>query len=119
MTLKRAIRIASAWSQGHVCTLRDGDAEEYHRMALEAFRAMQEAEKNEPLTENELDGLDEQPIYFVPKDGRYARTGWRIYQGGKVAVKSREDKSTLYFYYRKDYGEKWAAYRHPTEKEET
>ena len=47
MTLKHAIRLASAWSQGHVCTLRDGEAEEYHRMALEVFRAMQEAEKEE------------------------------------------------------------------------
>ena len=44
MTLKRAIRIASAWSQGHVCTLRDGEAEEYHKMALEAFLAMQDSE---------------------------------------------------------------------------
>lgn len=37
MTLARAIQIASAWAQGVVCTLRLGEAEEYHRMALMAL----------------------------------------------------------------------------------
>ena len=36
----------------------------------DALRAQQEAEKNEPLTGAELDGLIGQPIYFVAMDGR-------------------------------------------------
>ena len=47
MTRQRALRLAREWSQGHVCSLRDGEAAEYHSM----FAAMlEEAPPNEPLT---------------------------------------------------------------------
>ena len=32
MTRQRALRLAREWSQGHGCSLRDGEAEEYHAM---------------------------------------------------------------------------------------
>lgn len=38
MTRKRAIRIAEKWSEGRVCTLREGEAQEYHKMCLAALR---------------------------------------------------------------------------------
>lgn len=41
MTLERAIRLAKKWSQGYVCTLREGEAAEYHKLAL----ALMEQEK--------------------------------------------------------------------------
>ena len=47
MTRQRALRLAREWSQGHVCSLRDGEAAEYHSM----FAAMlEDAPPNEPLT---------------------------------------------------------------------
>ena len=47
MTRQRALRLAREWAQGHVCSLRDGEAEEYHAM----FATMlEDAPPNEPLT---------------------------------------------------------------------
>lgn len=46
MTRKRAIRLARRWAEGGVNTLREGEAQEYHKLALEAFLA-QEAQ-NQP-----------------------------------------------------------------------
>ena len=47
MTRQRALRLAREWAQGHVCSLRDGEAEEYHAM----FATMlEESMPNEPLT---------------------------------------------------------------------
>ena len=37
MTREKAIRIASKWAEGHVCTLREGEAQEYHKLCLEAL----------------------------------------------------------------------------------
>lgn len=34
MTIERAKRLAEQWSSGGVCTLRDGEAQEYHRLFL-------------------------------------------------------------------------------------
>ena len=38
MTRQRALRLAREWAQGYKCTLRDGEAAEYHSM----FAAMLE-----------------------------------------------------------------------------
>ena len=47
MTRQRALRLAREWAQGHVCSIRDGEAAEYHSM----FVAMlEESMSNEPLT---------------------------------------------------------------------
>lgn len=47
MNRQRAIRLAREWAQGHVCSLRDGEAAEYHAM----FASMlTEALENEPMT---------------------------------------------------------------------
>lgn len=50
MTRERAERLAMQWSVGGVCSLRDGEATEYHQMFYEMLRAQQEAEKSEPHT---------------------------------------------------------------------
>lgn len=34
MTLQRARSLASRWSRGHLCSLRHGEAEEYHKLFL-------------------------------------------------------------------------------------
>lgn len=38
MTKERAMRLAAKWANGGVCTLREGEAEEYHKLCLEALR---------------------------------------------------------------------------------
>lgn len=34
MTIERAKRLAKQWANGYVCSLREGEAEEYHKMFL-------------------------------------------------------------------------------------
>lgn len=55
MTRHQAMRLASKWAEGGVCTLREGEAKEYHKLCLDALRAQQEREKDHPRTswENE------------------------------------------------------------------
>ena len=42
MTRERAKRLAEQWSKGMVCTLREGEAEEYHKLCLSVLCAQQE-----------------------------------------------------------------------------
>ena len=42
MTEERAIRLAREWAFGGVCTLQDGEAQEYHKLALLALEAMRD-----------------------------------------------------------------------------
>lgn len=70
MTIERAIRLAAKWSQGFVCSISEGEAKEYHKMCLEALRAQQEPEKNDPLTAEELRNMDGCPVWCVDKSGR-------------------------------------------------
>lgn len=42
MTLDHAIRLASVWAFGGVCTLQEGEAQEYHKMALAALEAQRD-----------------------------------------------------------------------------
>mgnify|MGYP005794028651 CR=1 FL=1 len=61
MTRQRALRLAREWSQGHVCSLRDGEAAEYHSM----FAAMlEESMPNDPLTIEQLREMDGEPAWW-------------------------------------------------------
>ena len=55
MTIQKAIEIAAKWAEGGVCTIREEEAREYHKLCLDALRAQQEREKDHPRTswENE------------------------------------------------------------------
>lgn len=55
MTRQKAIELAAKWAEGGVCTLREGEAREYHKLCLDALRAQQEREKDHTSTcwENE------------------------------------------------------------------
>ena len=113
MTRQRALRLAREWSQGHVCSLRDGEAAEYHSM----FAAMlEEAPPNEPLTLEQLREKVGQPVWVqtpgIPKYGR-----WVIVAG----VDTEDGQRTLYCqgdYTCRNYGRDWLAYRRPPEGEE-
>lgn len=45
MTLDRAICLARSWAFGGCCTLAEGEAQEYHKMALEAFMQQKTTEQ--------------------------------------------------------------------------
>ncbi len=45
MSKERALTLARTWEQGHVCSLRDGEATEYHAMFA---KMLMEAMPNEP-----------------------------------------------------------------------
>lgn len=63
MNKKRALRLAREWAQGHTCSLRYGEVEEYHSM----FAAMlEEAPPNEPLTIEELREMNGEPVWVTP-----------------------------------------------------
>lgn len=63
MTRQRALRLAREWSQGHTCSLRYGEVEEYHSM----FAAMlEESMPNEPLTIEELREMNGEPVWVTP-----------------------------------------------------
>lgn len=74
MNKKRALSLARKWAQGYVCTLRDGEAAEYHAM----FASMLEAETlNKPLKPTGCYGcyyLDEQcaPCAYCIRGAGYA-----------------------------------------------
>ncbi len=62
MTRQRALRLAREWAQGHKCTLRDGEAAEYHSM----FAAMlEESMPNEPLPVLVNDEPDREYIDYI------------------------------------------------------
>ena len=42
MTIERAKRLAEQWASGGVCTLRDGEAQEYHRLFLSMLLGKQD-----------------------------------------------------------------------------
>ena len=60
------------------CPFCGGEAEEYHKMALKAFLAMQEAEKNEPLSLEQLLEMDGQPVWVDHPDGYKHYNGWTL-----------------------------------------
>lgn len=66
MTTERATRLAEKWSNGLVCSLREGEAAEYHKMFLDMLRAHGEAEENIPLTLDELREMDGEPVWVTP-----------------------------------------------------
>lgn len=42
MTIERAKQIAKQLANGYVCSLREGEAEEYHKLCFSALRAQEE-----------------------------------------------------------------------------
>lgn len=88
--------------------------------AISAIRAKQEAEKNDPLTLENLRGMDGAPLWFVSIADGFSAWGivrivemkhtWFVAVAG--AERAFGDKDS--------YGKTWLAYCHPpTEKEET
>lgn len=122
MTRQRALRLAREWSQGHVCSLRNGEAEEYHAM----FVAMLEKSMpNEPLTIEELREMNGEPVWVKQLKGlSVCDTDWAVVEfrlepdvkHDKIRVwwPGSEDEDTPS---EDDYGKTWLAYRRPKEEQ--
>lgn len=105
MTIEEAIK----WyeSKVHVIeTLELSDVQlEAAQMALDALRAKQETEKNEPLTIPELLQMDIQPVWVVNNDGNGE---WKLVDvENKLLYGVGEDYEIIYC------GTEYTAYRHP------
>lgn len=85
MNKARAIRIAAKWSQGHVCTLREGEAQEYHKLCLAALREQEQRERNEPLTLEELMVIDA-PVWCVCKPIEGGDGYWCLCRKGLITT---------------------------------
>ena len=53
MTIDRALRLARKWAAGHVCTLKEGEAQEYHQLCAEALERSRWIPVTERLPDNE------------------------------------------------------------------
>jgi hypothetical protein len=61
MNKKRALSLAREWAQGHICTLQDGEAGEYHAMFASI---LEKSTPNELLTLEQLRQMDGDPVYI-------------------------------------------------------
>lgn len=86
MTRQRALRLAREWSQGHGCSLRDGEAEEYHAM----FATMlEESMPNEPLTLEQLREMED-PVWCVRKTVEGFEGFWCLCNHGYILTPARQ-----------------------------
>ena len=125
MTKQRALKLAREWEQGHKCTLRDGEAAEYHSM----FAAMlEESMPNEPLMLEQLLEMVGKPVYIIANDMGIAewnviagkewitiaydvpRNGFKAVVEGVGFINGRAFRID-------SYGTDWFAYRRPPEGE--
>ena len=107
MTIERAKQLAKQWANGYVCSLREGETEEYHKMCLSALQEQQQLESNEPLTMDELREMDGEPVY-IHSDTFPGDCGWRVVKKASVLDIQFTDCDCLLFTF---YGKSWIAYR--------
>lgn len=80
MNKKRALSLAREWAQGHRCTLRDGEASEYHAM----FASMLEkSTPNKLLTLEQLREMDG-PVWVACKPIEGGNGYWCLCQHGNI-----------------------------------
>ena len=69
MTIERAKQIAKQWANGYVCSLREGEAEEYHKLCFSALRAQQEKQFGGWISVKDglpsLEGLEPDEVEYV------------------------------------------------------
>ncbi len=73
MTNEEAIKVLSSWAECNYKPTRDAAC-----VAIAALRAQSEAEKNEPLTLEELREMDGEPVYVERPDGYKHYNGWAL-----------------------------------------
>lgn len=109
MTIEEAIetiQYASAFNSENSPLTRALD------MAISALRTQQEAEKNEPLTLDELREMDGEQVYVVPNMGCGIST-WAVVNLDFMRL---EAPNINYYFGEYGYSRFWLAYRRPPEK---
>ena len=108
MTIERAKRLAKQWANGYVCSLREGEAEEYHKLCFSALQEQQELESklkvlesNDPLTVDELMEMAKEPVWTLgvsyTRDGTFSI--WDIIES--------VNENGIHFGYSDEYVEWW------------
>lgn len=94
MDRKRAIRLAEQWSDGQVVTLREGEAREYHKLALAALREQDvtdinvgnkwiSVEERLPEKNTAVIAASDNGIVF---QCLYAYNGWDLWESNEVSI---------------------------------
>lgn len=103
MTRSKAMSLAAKWAEGGVCTLREDEAREYHKICLEALRAQQQP--NVPMTLDELREIDGVVWVCYPQ----ATFGTQLPPTESMSC-------SRYKFSFADYGKTWLAYRRKPEE---
>ena len=85
---------------------------DYWETVLNTLREKRDAEKNEPITKEEIEKMNREPVFFVPLKNKDAIHGWSIIHDGSITSRSEAKPALMYFFYLKNYGTDWIAYRH-------
>lgn len=75
MTIERAKRLAKQWANGYVCSFREGEAEEYHKLCFSALCAQQEKSFGGWISVEDrlpsLEGLEPDEVEYVLVSEQY------------------------------------------------
>lgn len=120
MGIEEAIQWFESELAGGKCspTCQQCNANEY---ALEALREKQQAEKNDPLTLEELRKMDGQPAFFVCVDHIHLSMWCIVWVSDIFGKKKVEAHGRTFMVHREfledfSYGKHWIAYRSPPDK---
>ena len=115
MTRQRALRLAREWAQGHVCSLRDGEAAEYHAM----FAAMLEkALPNEWVTLEELRRMAGVNALWLQKLSGTHKPRLMLIHSVSDGWWTCCDFNGFVTFNEDDYGKQFLLYRFPPERQE-
>lgn len=113
MTKKRAISLADRWSRGIPCSVREGEAEAYHKMFLnmlieEENKTETTKDKKEPLTLDEIKKMLGHCVWISSTED-LSQSGWMyIYYVSETHIFDWNCVKSLSF---DEYKTKWVAYR--------
>lgn len=113
---------AIAWFENRLSAAVMPGAREMFGIALSALREKLERENPKPLTLDEMNALDHEPIYVLHTGGKWTMNGWHIatassYQNhGRCDLEIDNGNTTIDT---QNYGKTWLAYcQKPEEKHE-
>jgi len=101
VTNEEAIKVLSSWEECKYKPTHNAAC-----LAIAALRAQAQAEKNDPLTLDELREMDGEPVWLTCFDSWRLCYGLSDYRG--YLCMETGNGSCIHI---KDYGEKWLAYR--------
>lgn len=112
MTIERAKRLAEQWASGGVCSTREGEAEEYHKMFLEMLLEKKARESNGPLTLDELRQMGGEPVR-IERVGRTEQSDaeWALVNCEDALCRTSGGCAAFF----ELYGISWLAYRNKPE----